>query len=541
MPVEVESSGQVNEFLRVIQRRGALILVPFALITSLGVAFAVIVPKKFVARTRVMVHAVPGAGGASVGGEQGKIATHLIRSPRRVQAVIVQDVAWPYQELSETEREDLVQRVLGNLSVETPNMGLGVKQQVVSITYADTDRSRAFEFLTAVSERWRNEVLEGTRNAKKAEFANLTNTRRSMESLEQTLSNEIAELHRANDVPPCSPDSRGERPNDPSFERLDNLRLQLSEMELEFEDLGLKFAELEKLYELMDDEVPLSETELGLDLSEQVLGHQEAIVLLRAELDYKGYKPEHTRYKQLQDEIRQLEDVIRLLEESSRVGVATEEQWLPNIDKLAAAEKLEKDRVALLRTEERIAALRVDERNLEARTKELQSVYQQLDTLDAQRERVHENLIVVGEDHNAMKREIDILTSAAGNPFTVLDEPKMPVRPTQPDPLLIILACLLGSLALGLGVALATEYSRSCFRSVNDITRVMVVPVLGTVNGIVTQGDKSRAFLARTVLGGSTVAFVAVVGFLTWAWAQRPDLLTDDIRQSIDAFRASFE
>lgn len=541
MPVEVESSGQASEFLRVIRRRAALILVPFGLITTLGVAFAVVVPKKFVAQTRIMVHDVPGAGGASVGGEQGKIATHLIRSPRRVQAVIVQDLAWPYQELTETEQEDLIERVLGNLSVDTPNMGLGVKQQVVSIGYADTNRTRAYEFLLAVSERWRNEVLEGTRNAKKAEFNNLTSTRRDMENLEESLSREIAELHRANDVPPYAPDSRGERPIDPSFARLDNLRLELADLELTFEGLGLKYAEDEKVYELMDDEVPLVAGAMGLDLSEEILGHQEQIVALRSELDRQGYKPEHTRYRQLQDEIRQLEDVIRLLEENARVGVASEQELLPNLEKLAAAEQLERDRVGLARTEERIAALNLEKQNLEARTKELQSVYQELESLMAQRERVHENLIVVGEDHNAMKREIDILTSAAGNPFTVLDEPKMPVRPTQPDPLLIILAALLGSLALGLGVALSLEFSRSCFRTVNDITRVMAVPVLGTVNSIVTRSDRRRALLGRFVLGGSTVAFVVVVGFVTWAWAQRPDLLTDDLRQSIDAFRASFE
>ena len=61
MPVEVESSGQVSEFMRVMRRRWALILIPFAIISSLGVAFAVVVPKKFVSRTRVMVHEVPGA------------------------------------------------------------------------------------------------------------------------------------------------------------------------------------------------------------------------------------------------------------------------------------------------------------------------------------------------------------------------------------------------------------------------------------------------------------------------------------------------
>jgi len=542
MPVEVESSGQVSEFMRVMRRRWALILIPFAIISSLGVAFAVVVPKKFVSRTRVMVHEVPGAGSQSAKGqEQGKIATHLIRSPRRVQAVIVQDVGWPYAELSEEEREDLIKQVLGNLTVETPNMGLGVKQQVVTITYADTDRKRAFDFLLAVSERWRNEVLEGTRNAKVAEFNNLTSRKQQMEAREKAIGDQIAEIHRVNAIPPWTLDSRGERTLDPAFANLDRLRLELSELGVAIDGSLLRLAEDEKLYELMDDEVSLKETGLVLDLSKEILKNEEAIIALRLEITRKGYKSEHRRYGQIQDEIREREEVIRLLQENARVGVTSEEQRLPNVKKLAAADELEKTRIAVAREQQRWEAMELEAANLEARTNELQSVYQQLETLMSERLRLHENLIVVGEDHNAMRREIDILTSSSGNPFTILDEPKMPVRPTQPDPIIIIVATCLVSLLLGFGLSLLVEYSHSCFRSVNELTRVMFVPVLGTVNDIVTRRDRRRALFKRLVLGGSTLAFVAVVGFMTWAWALRPDLLTDDVRQSIDAFRASFE
>ena len=542
MPVEVESSGQVSEFMRVMRRRWALIFIPFAIISSLGVAFAVIVPKKFVARTRVMVHEVPGAGSQSAKGqEQGKIATHLIRSPRRVQAVIVQDVGWPYQELSEEEREDMIKQVLGNLTVETPNMGLGVKQQVVTITYADTDRKRAYDFLIAVSQRWRNEVLEASRNAKVAEFTNLTNRKTQMEAREKAIGDQIAEIHRVNTIPPWTLDSRGERSLDPAFVHLDRLRLELGEVDVAIDDRLLRLAEDEKLYELMDDEVSFLETALALDLSKEILSNEEAIIQLRLEITRQGYKSEHRRYGQIQDEIREREEVIRLLHDNARGGVASVEQRLPNVKKLAAAEQLEKDRIAAARDQQRRETIVLEVANLDARTNELQSVYQQLETLMGERQRLHENLIVVGEDHNAMRRQIDILTSAAGNPFMILDEPKMPVRPTQPDPILIIVATCLVSLLLGTGLSILVEYSHSCFRSVNEITRVMFVPVLGTVNDIITRRDRRRVLVARLVLGGSTLAFVCIVGFMTWAWALRPDLLTDDVRQSIDAFRASFE
>jgi capsular polysaccharide biosynthesis protein len=45
---------------------------------------------------------------------------------------------------------------------------------------------------------------------------------------------------------------------------------------------------------------------------------------------------------------------------------------------------------------------------------------------------------------------------------------------------------LVAGLAAGLALALGLEFSKSSFRNVQEITRVMVVPVLGSVNRIVT-------------------------------------------------------
>jgi protein tyrosine kinase modulator len=541
MPVEVESSGQVSDVLRILRQRAAWILVPFAVITSLGTAFAIIVPKKYVCKTRIMVHDVTGgSAGTTEGREQGKVATHLIRSPRRIEAIIVQDLGWPYKQLSEGEQEDLVEKVLGNLSVDTPNMGLGVRQQVVSISYADTDRGRAFDFLNAVSARWRDDVLEKSRHALLAEFANLSDRKRQMEGRLTAIGVEVAEINRNNNIPPWTRDRRGERPLDPSFIRLEDARAELVELRNALSEAELDLATKRRRYELLDDTVLLSETQEGLDYSKEITDRQESIINLRLEVKSEGYKPTHSRYREIQDEIRSLEEGITLLQESSRAaGIGTE--MIPNEEKWALADELETDELAVERQVQRISQLEHEMVNLEARTKELQSVYQQLEVLSAERVRINENLITVGEHHNDMRRDRDRSMSSAGDPFTVLDEPKLPVRPTKPDPLIIIVFSVLASLALGFGMALLLEFSKSCFRSVNDITRVMVVPVLGTVNKIVTRRDRRRALLGRGLIGGATLSLVVFVSFVTWAWANRPDLLTDDLRQSLDAFRRSFE
>lgn len=541
MPVEVESSGQVSEVLRVLRERLGWVLVPFLLITSLGVAFAVIVPKKYVASTRLMVHDIPGATGSSGGTEQGKIATHLIRSPRRVEAVIIQDLGWPYQQLSNEEQENFMEKVLGNLAVDTPNMGTGVSQQAVHISYADTDPTRAYEFVNAVSARWRDEVLEGSRNAKKAEFSNLEKRMRQMESRMMTISDQIAEIHRANDIPPLQLDGRRDAQLDPAYQRLDSVRLQMAEIGLRIDKVAALIVEEEASYEKMDDQISFEETVTGVDVSESILEEEEKILALRQEIVTKGYTPQHSRYMSIQSEIREREEVIRLLNETARQGVTSEERLVVNQAKLSAGEILETRRGALIRDKALYEALEVEEANLASRTKELQTVYQELETLNAERHRKQELLTEIEADYNEMRREMDILESSAGNPFTILDEAKMPVNPTQPNPWLIVAFSVMASLGLGLGLALALEYTRGGFRSVNDITRVMVVPVLGTVNRIRTSKERRGRAVRRLLVGGSTITFVAAVSLLTWAWALRPDLLTDDWRESIDVFRSNFE
>lgn len=539
MPVEVESSGQLSEVGRVLRRRTAWIVVPFVLIATLGTAFAVIVPKKYVATTEVMVHDVRGAGEGD-GREQGLVATHHIRSRKKVEAIILQDLKWPYKELSRVEQEDLIEKVLDNLDVDAPSMGLRVSQQLVRISYADTDRNRAYEFLSKVSERWQQQVLEAARNAKIAEFNNLRATKLQAEKREKQIGDYIADILRTNGIPPWNPDEDGDRMLDPAFGQLTEAKKREAELREEMERLALDLEEARRRYELMEDEVPYEFTEGGADFSEQIVAEREAIVEAQLAIERQGYKSTHSRYKQLQEEIRQHEEVIRLLEESSRVGIADAENG-PNTDKLELGQEMEEDRAQLERLEAEHTALLTEIANLEARTKELQAVYQELDRLMSERERLHENLITIGEDHNAMRREMEIMRSSAGNPFTVKEDPKLPVRPTRPDPILIVVFSVLAGLAVGLGLGLLLEYSRSCFRSVNDITRVMVVPVLGVVNHISTYAERRRAFVTRVAVSGATASFVLVVGFVTWAWAVRPDLLSGDLRQSIDALRASFE
>jgi succinoglycan biosynthesis transport protein ExoP len=65
--------------------------------------------------------------------------------------------------------------------------------------------------------------------------------------------------------------------------------------------------------------------------------------------------------------------------------------------------------------------------------------------------------------------------------ISIVEKAERPVVPVEPDKTKIILLALLFGIASGLGAILITEYMDDSFRSVDEVERILKIPVLGTV------------------------------------------------------------
>ena len=74
----------------------------------------------------------------------------------------------------------------------------------------------------------------------------------------------------------------------------------------------------------------------------------------------------------------------------------------------------------------------------------------------------------------------------------------------------------------------------------DDAAPVLVVPVLGSVDTILTRRDVRLVAARRVVVGVSSILLLASVVFVTWAWAKSPDLLSPTVREKIELFRSKF-
>jgi hypothetical protein len=110
-------------------------------------------------------------------------------------------------------------------------------------------------------------------------------------------------------------------------------------------------------------------------------------------------------------------------------------------------------------------------------------------------------------------------------------------HPEEPNPWIIVVFSLFAGLALGMSLALVTEYGRNSYRSVSDVGGVMAVPVLGAINTIVTTAEARRAQLRRAFVGMSTAVILGGLAWFTWIWAYDQERLPTEILQAIDEFR----
>ena len=547
MAVEVESTSQIEEFIGVLRRRIWWIIVPAAVLLSIGTAIAIVIPKKYVSETRIMVRdslaGLEGPGSAPSASRDSQVAEHQITSMKRVSAVL-ESLRWPeYLELARAEQFDYVKKMQERIQVDIPVMARGVSQQVVSIEFSHTDPDHAYQFLNALQERWKDEVLERGRAAEYRAYEQLKEAKERKEKQRERLSEQATELRKRYSIPPPSAvldQLRGTEVGDPLFGDLRGNRAELIDVEDQIEQLIQTIASNEDRYARMDDQVPQVDTDRGASYRKQINNKRADILKIQLEREERKYLPEHPTYKEMQARIDLLEESIQVLEASETADIRVE-SWVPNKDKSALFARMDNQRRQLEELERRRAALSQKVAEQRDYSLELQEVHAQLREWEEDLYRIQNELEEIDLAYQKKERIVRWIDGPGGDPFEVLTKVNIPTKPTEPNPALIVAFALFLGLGMGGGLAILMEYRKNCFRSVHDLSRVMVVPVLGTVNTIVTRTERTRVLFGRVVAAGATLGFVGLMAYVTWAWSSNPHLLSDQVIDAIEEFRNRFK
>lgn len=93
-----------------------------------------------------------------------------------------------------------------------------------------------------------------------------------------------------------------------------------------------------------------------------------------------------------------------------------------------------------------------------------------------------------------------VQSSKLGLKFEVVEKARKPLSPVKPNKLKVIVIALMFGCAAGTGAMLVSEYIDDSFRSVEEVEKVLQLPVLGTIPKTVDQFQWERKELGRKVL-----------------------------------------
>ena len=543
MAVEIDSAGQIGDFLNILRKRRAQVVMITLTVVTFGTVFAVIVPRKFVVETRVELldqeGQVRNPAEAATVKEMPNSESH-IKDYQRVKAVLEEDLNDPeYGRLDGAGKHRYIENTRRNIRVSiVDKRGRDAKgSSFVDITYADVDGKRAEEFLKHITNRWVEDVVQREHNQLVRERDEYQNQVDLAEENFEAIAQQWTDLVREMGISLTHPDElERTKEEDPVFVELRKARGERELAEAELEEIRATIDAKTKKYDEMERLVPEQRVEEAVDFQKEIATIEVKIAALRAEQN--GKTPEHSRYKVIDIEVEKLEEQIAILEGNERASQSNQ-VYVENPDRVALKGEIEQ--------------LEVQEKGVLARFQKWHNEVQEKSAAHEAQVANRQDLILVDARWDAARAELDeakarlrkqdaqvrAMESAKGLPYRISQPPMAPDKATEPNPWLIVGMSLFGGLGLGLAVAFIAEFSKSCYRNVQELTRVMGIPVLGAINLIETSADRRRHRLRRAMVGGSTLVFLGGVAWFTYAWEFHPEQLPTSVISVVDDLRMS--
>ena len=529
--------GQIQDFVLVFKRRKWQVILPALFVLAGGVVFAVIVPKKYRVTTSVeLLQPTMHVGQAEESATLREIrnAQYHLRNSTRVEEAIVAGNWDEYARLDEDERLDFVMDTRSAIGVKilTPQEKNSPMSSVfVEISYADVDGKRAERFLSTLTGSWIDEVVQRDYNQLQSERDEYQNQVTAAQKHFDSITKRKTDLWAEMGISVTQADMRNNKEEDPVFVELTLARQERDLASAELEQLRAKLSSLRKEFEAMPTQVEKKEVDPGLDLGQKIA----QLELKKAGLEqvFEGRTPENTKYKIAQRELETVDKEIATLQSLQREETMRT-VWIENPERKAKGAE-----IAVLELEEVGLKARLDKWNKEvdAKTSHHQAQiasWDELIRLNTSAKHASDELDEAMARLRAVGSRIAAYNAVQGEPYRIADPPRAPAKPTEPNPIIIVVVSLLGGIAFGLGVAFLSEFSRSCYRSVGDLSRSLGVPILGVVNRIYTRSERRANRSRRLIIGASAAIIMACVGWFTYAWVYDQSKLTTEIVQVVE-------
>jgi len=288
-------------------------------------------------------------------------------------------------------------------------------------------------------------------------------------------------------------------------------------------------------------EMNIKETQNKVDLLKRQLAGQEAVIISSEMMDLN---PAVANLNAKLQDLQSRRDTLMATNPDSPdltdIEIEIEdvrEKLRLETEKMVDSETSQTAPLFYQRLEQKLKDAQKEEENLAARKKELTSLVAEYEGKIESLPEQEKNLAHLTRDNEVndniykmlrMKVEENRLTAEEvkekGTKYTILEKPRLPLKPSKPQILLTsIVAFILGILS-GFGCVFLSEFGDHSFRGVEDAKRFLGLPILGAIPTIV-DGDILQAMRRRHRRIAISMSIFFIVLFII-------AIVTSSIRQS---------
>ncbi len=298
------------------------------------------------------------------------------------------------------------------------------------------------------------------------------------------------------------------------YQRLESARTLLSSAKLELSEMENRQNELNR--QLEGEEPVFFSSDLGGNMSMTPIDLR--IQSLKEQLDQLSLN-----YTDLHPEVKQIKRMIKALEEDKRNELSQAIETNPSsISSLGTSPVYQNMRTMLAEAEARVAELKVRVKEYETRVQELENTVNNIPEIEVELQQLDRDYKVISQQHNALleRRESAMLSeqvekSADDIKFRVIDPPFVPLKPTDPNKLLLNAMVLLLSLAVGVGLALILTLLKPVFVDRQTLGEKLGLPVLGSVSMVMDAKQTRKEMWATAVFSGVCVCLLLTFAGVT--------------------------
>jgi len=491
-----------------------LLVLPFVVCLAGAVAVAAKLPQRYKSDTLIMLvpqrvseNLVKPTVNERDMDERLLTISDQITSRSRLERLIMDFDLYKSQRARGTIMEDVVQQMRKDITVGIDGRG----KDTFRVSYQSQDATTAFR----VTERLASQFIE----------ENLRDKENLSENTNQFLESQLADAKRRlqdqeKKLEAYRKAHAGELPSqlESNQQAVQNAQMQLQSVSESINRARERRLLIER--QRVDAEnavipVPPADTSAGSPDSTSALSTQQQLDLAQAKLSayQQRYKPDHP-------DIRALERTIRELQAKRDKEAADPQPARPVSAAEAARQKRVRDLQAELEVIDRqISTGEGEEQQLKRTIQELQVHISAVPTRESE-------LVELTRDYNTLqatyqslltKKEDSSLAAnlerrQIGETFKVIDPPSMPQRPyNRWQRLEVIAGGAVGGLAIGLGLIGFLEYRDVSFKTDQEVSALLALPVLALVPLMSSEKERATA-RRRRLLVNVTAVLVLLVG-----------------------------